>query len=195
MNDSPMSTQSTTVLNHLKEPEPEPNYETYLPPSKIREQVPSSGYGKVTAQLPPKPEPPQYPFKPELPPHPLRAAVPSSAYGKVTPVRRPSNVLMIEMNLLLQVRPKTAPSKSNDFVLDGVAVTTQNRYKPTADRYVLLKDKGDVDEDELKRQRSVSPIRASTKLGAKLRKSVPSSAYGKVIPSKPGMNVSFLHMP
>ena len=94
--------------------------------------------------------------------------------------------------MFFKVRPKTAPSKSNDFVLDGIAVTTQNRYKPTADRYVLLKDKGDIDEDELKRQRSVSPIRASTKQGVKLRKSVPSSAYGKVTPSKPGLFRSLL---
>ncbi len=59
-------------------------------------------------------------------------------------------------------RPKTAPPKSSDFVLDCTAAASQQKFR-LSPVHTLYKDRGgETDQEALKRARSVSPIRFSS---------------------------------
>eukprot|EP00042_Codosiga_hollandica_P048433 m.542815 g.542815 ORF g.542815 m.542815 type:complete len:393 (+) comp57661_c0_seq1:127-1305(+) len=147
-----------------------PTYVMKLPPSKLRESSSGSSYGKVVPKVEVKAFVPEHSFTPELPPSKLRAACPSSSYGKILP-------------------PKAEPrvSTDTDFKLDCVA------FAVTPKKTLVHQILKDVDDETVRRSRSMSPIRSASAKGVRLRSEASSSRYGSVVPKpaqKPSVPVS-----
>lgn len=146
LRESARSSGYGSVIPEIKKPEPEtPAFKPEIKRSSVGEQVyesaKSSAYGRVLATPPRPSSAPQPAFRPELPKSTLRESARSSGYGKVLPQSRPSTAPGNEENgsprtkyvpryTLLADRSdkqqQQTPSKpEKDFVLDGVAMTSQ----------------------------------------------------------------------